>query len=177
MTTDVASQQEGGTPWWLVLIQGIAAFVVGMLLLTSPRASTVVLVQVLGVYWLIAGLFSIVSIFLDSSGWGLKLVSGVVGVLAGLLIVQHPLWSALVLPATAVLLLGFGGIIIGVVYLIQAFGDGGWGIGTLGAISIIFGIIVLAGNTLMIALSLPLVVGIFGVIGGIMAVFQAFRMR
>jgi uncharacterized membrane protein HdeD (DUF308 family) len=175
MTVD-QSNQPIGTAWWLLLLEGAAAIVVGLLLLTSPGASTVIIVQILGIYWLIAGLFALVSIFLDSDDWGWKLLRGVIGIIAGLLIIQHPLWSALILPASAALLLGFGGLIIGVVNLIQALRGGEWGIGILGVISIGFGFLLVA-NPVLGAISLPFVLGIFGVVGGIVAVIQAFRRR
>ncbi|MBV9454528.1 MAG: hypothetical protein JOZ19_10470 [Rubrobacter sp.] len=42
------------------------------------------LVQVTGFFWLIDGVLRIVSIFVDSSSWGWKLVGGIIGVLAGM---------------------------------------------------------------------------------------------
>jgi uncharacterized membrane protein HdeD (DUF308 family)/predicted flap endonuclease-1-like 5' DNA nuclease len=175
-STAVSPRERGGVPWWLVLIEGIAAIVVGLLLLTQPAVTTVVLVQLLGLYWLISGIFSIISIFIDSSMWGWKLFAGVLGILAGILIIQHPLWSALLVPTTFVFLLGFWGLIIGIVQIIQAFRGAGWGMGVLGVLSVIFGLFLL-GNAFLGALSLPLVLGIFGVVGGIIAVFGSFRIR
>jgi uncharacterized membrane protein HdeD (DUF308 family) len=46
----------------------------------------------------------------------------------------------------------------------------------LGALSIVFGIILLA-NTLIAAATLPIVLGIFGIAGGILAIIMAFRIR
>ena len=53
---------------------------------------------------------------------------------------------------------------------------GGWGIGILGVLSIIFGLILLF-NPVIGALILPYVLGIFGIIGGIAALVMAFRLR
>ncbi len=80
-------------PWWLVLIQGIAGVIIGLLLLINPLKTTVFLVQFLGIYWFVSGIFGIVSIFLDKSMWGWKLFAGLLGIFAGVLILQHPLWS------------------------------------------------------------------------------------
>ncbi|MDX1437629.1 MAG: DUF308 domain-containing protein [Anaerolineales bacterium] len=175
MTTAEATASPG-TPWWLVLLEGIVAIVVGLLLLSSPAMTTAVLVQVLGIYWFIAGIFQIVSIFIDSTGWGWKLFAGIVGIIAGLYIINHPLLSTVLVPATVVLLLGIGGLVIGVINLIRAFQGEGWGIGLLGVISIILGIVLLS-NQFIATLSLPLTLGILAVIGGIVAVIQAFRLR
>jgi uncharacterized membrane protein HdeD (DUF308 family) len=175
MTTSEAMGRST-IPWWLVLIQGIAAIIIGILLLTNPAATTVVIIQVIGIYWLITGIFEIVAIFIDRSGWGWKLFSGIIGILAGIVIIQHPWWSAILVPTTLVLVMGIFGVIIGTINLIQAFRGGGLGIGILGAVSILIGLW-LAFNPLAGALALPFVVGIFAIAGGISALIAAFRMR
>jgi uncharacterized membrane protein HdeD (DUF308 family) len=164
------------TPWWVVLIGGIAGIVVGILLLTNTAAATLFLVQVLGIYWLISGIVSIVQIFIDSTGWGWKLAIGILGIIAGLLIIDHPLYSPLVVGSVAVIILGVQGLIMGVIYLIQAFTGGGWGLGLLGVLSIVFGVLLLA-NVWLATLALPWVFGIFGIVLGLVAVYRAFKMR
>lgn len=177
MTAVTATDQNRSTiPWWVVLLEGIAAIIIGLLLLASPARTTVVLVQLLGIYWLIAGIFQIVAIFIDSSMWGWKLFAGVLGIIAGIIILQHPLWSTLLVPATLVILVGIIGIFIGIVKLIQAFQGGGWGVGILGVLSIILGIILL-GNVWIATLTLPIVLGIFAILGGILALVGAFRLK
>ena len=174
VSVPIAQTQE--IPWWLILIQGIFAVLIGLLLVISPGVTTFVLIQFLGFYWLISGIFGIVSIFIDSSLWGWKLFAGILGILAGLLIIQNPLWSTLVIPSTLVIILGVEGIIIGVVNLIQAFSGGGWGVGILGALSFLFGILLVA-NPLVGAATLVILLGILGLVGGISAIIYAFRVR
>src|SRR6266702_3648835 len=87
-----------GGPWWLVMIAGITVFIVGLLLLISPGMILLVLVQLLGAYWLVTGILSLVSLCIDRTLWGLKLVSGILGVLAGLVVLRDPLWSAILVP-------------------------------------------------------------------------------
>ena len=176
MTTATASQEGPTEPWWLVLLEGIALVILGLMLLTDPAATTVVLIQFLGIYWLVKGIFELVSMFIDHRQWGWKLFSGILGIIAGILILQHPLWSALLVPATLVWLLGFFGIIMGCISLFQAFKGAGWGVGVLGVLSIIFGLYLLA-NTLISTLSLPWVVGIFALIGGVVVIWNSFKVR
>ncbi|MEJ2599147.1 MAG: DUF308 domain-containing protein [Anaerolineales bacterium] len=163
-------------PWWAILIQGIFSLLIGLLLLISPGVTTFVLIQFLGFYWLISGIFGIVTIFIDSSLWGWKLFAGILGILAGLAIIQNPLWSTLIVPSILVIILGVEGMIIGVVSLIQAFSGGGWGAGILGALSILFGLLLVA-NPLIAAGTLVILMGILGLVGGIIAIFYAFRVR
>lgn len=165
-----------GMPWWLVLIEGIFAAIVGLLLFSAPGMTTAVLVQFLGIYWLVAGFIRIISIFIDSDMWGWKLLAGILGVVAGLLILQHPLWSPFVVGATLIIILGLVGIIFGIIGLVQAIRGSGWGEGILGVLSIVLGCLLLA-NVWVAALATPWILGAFAVIGGIAAVVQAFRMR
>ncbi len=52
--TAYAERTEGTTiPWWVVLLEGIAAVVIGILLLTAPGITLLALVQVTGFFWLI----------------------------------------------------------------------------------------------------------------------------
>jgi uncharacterized membrane protein HdeD (DUF308 family)/predicted flap endonuclease-1-like 5' DNA nuclease len=163
-------------PWWLVLIEGIAAIIVGILLFAKPAATMIVLIQFLGVYWLITGIFSLVSLFWDRSDWGWKLFNGILGVLAGILIIQNPLWSTLLVPTTLAIVIGVTGIIIGMIQLIQAFRGGGWGIGVLGALSILLGFLLIA-RPVVAGLALPWVLGGFLIAGGLLALFAAFGLR
>lgn len=169
-------EEKNLIPWWLVLIQGIAALIIGIFLLTAPGATTLFLVQFMGIYWLVSGIFQIVAIFVDSTAWGWKLFAGILGILAGIVVLNHPLWSALLVPATLIIILGVQGIIFGIIGLVQAFQGAGWGAGILGALSIIFGLVLLF-NPILGATALPWVLGIFGIVGGIAGIIGAFRMK
>lgn len=163
-------------PWWVVLIEGIAAIIMGFLLLIQPASTMVVIIQFLGIYWFITGIIDIVRIFIDRTAWGWKLFSGIIGILAGLAIIQYPLWATVLVPATLVWLFGFFGIIIGVIGIVQAFQGAGWGAGILGVLSILFGILLLT-NAFAAALTTPFIFGLLGIVGGIAAIVMAFRMR
>jgi uncharacterized membrane protein HdeD (DUF308 family) len=176
MTTTAQRMEESGVPWWLILIEGIALIILGLLFLTNPAATTLFAIQVLGIYWLIKGIFAIVAIFIDSTRWGWKLLIGILGIVAGLIILQHPLWSPLVVGSALIIILGIEGLIMGVVEIIQAFQGAGWGSAILGVISIIIGIWLLA-NIGAATLALPWAVGILAIIGGIIAIVAAFRAR
>lgn len=176
--TDVSmnAPQTQEIPWWLILLQGIFSVLIGVLLLISPGVTTLVIVQFLGFYWLIGGIFGIVSIFIESSLWGWKLFAGILGILAGIAVIQHPLWSTLMIPGTLVVILGIEGIIIGVVNLIQAFSGGGWGVGILGALSILIGLLLIA-NPLLGAATLVILLGGLSLIGGVISIIYAFRVH
>ena len=175
MTAFVEGTEETGFPWWLVLLEGIEAAIVGLFLLTAPGATLFVLIQALGIYWLVGGIFRIISIFIDNSLWGWKLVGGVFGILAGIVVLQHPLWSSVLVPAVYLVVLGIQGLVLGGVSLVIAFRGEGWGVGILGALSIVFGLVLLFNVWIGVAF-LPFVLGVFGIVGGV-AIVMAFVMR
>jgi uncharacterized membrane protein HdeD (DUF308 family) len=175
--TQFAEGTEGtGLPWWLVLLEGIAAVIIGLFLLTAPGATLFVLIQVLGIFWLVGGIFRIIGIFIDTSLWGWKLIGGVLGILAGIVVLQHPIWSTVLVPGIYVIILGIQGLLLGGVTLVTAFQGEGWGVGILGVLSIVFGLVLLFNPWIGVAI-LPLLLGAFGIVGGIAAIVAAFRMR
>ena len=163
-------------PWWIPLIEGIDLLIVGILLLTSPIETTLRLTRILGLFWFVGGIFEIVSIFIDRSAWGWKLIGGIIGILAGYYILTTPALGAIILGFTLVIVLGIQAIVLGVVNIIQALRGAGWGIGILGVINIIFGVILL-GNSLIATATLPWVLGAVAVVGGISTILLALRLR
>jgi uncharacterized membrane protein HdeD (DUF308 family) len=170
------SEQKRAMPWWIPLIEGIALLIVGVLLLTSPIETTLRLTRILGLFWFVGGIFEIVSIFIDRSAWGWKLIGGLIGLWAGYYLIMTPVAGALILGFTVIVFLGIQALLMGIVHLVQALRGAGWGIGLLGIINLIFGVILLS-NTLIGIASLPLIIGIFAIIGGIGTIFMAFRLR
>ncbi len=176
MTASVSEVK--GLPWWLVLLNGVAVLIIGVLLLTSPAATVIVMVQLLAIYWLIAGIFQIVAIFIDSTGWGWNLFAGLLSIIAGVIILrENAIMGALVITSVFVLILGIQGLIYGGISIIQGFqGHTSWGQVILGVLSIIFSIYLLS-NIWLGVVALPWVFGIFAVVGGIMAIVTAFKMK
>ena len=169
-------REEMSFPWWLVLLEGIFAAIFGFLLLVAPGATLIFLVQVLGFYLLIEGILRLVSIFLDSSLWGLKLAIGILGLLAGIVVLNHPLISAIAIPTYIVYVVGFLAMFEGIVGLVHAFRGGGLGAGILGVLTSIFGLILVL-NPLIGLVALPFVLGGFMLVGGIGAIVASFRLR
>lgn len=176
MSLTQPQQEAKAIPWWLVLIEGIALIIIGGFLLTSTGRATVFIIQVMGFYWIISGIFQLISLFMDRTAWGWKLFAGIISILAGAIVVGQPLMSTVVVLSVAIIILGVQGLVYGGIGIYQAFKGAGWGAGILGAISMVFGIILL-GNTLIAAATLPWVLGIFGIVGGIFAIVAAFKMK
>ena len=135
MAKAVSMEAVPTTTWWIYLLEGIGAILIGFLLLTAPAATVVAITIFLGFYWLFVGVLELVRMFVDRSvPWYWSLLIGLLGIAAGLLVLNHPLFAAVLLPATLVIYLGVLGIIIGVLAIIGGFAGGGMG-------SFIFGVL------------------------------------
>jgi uncharacterized membrane protein HdeD (DUF308 family) len=171
-----AGGRAAALPWGLVLVEGIVLALLGLVLLVAPGASLVFLVWLLGIYLVIAGIFRIVGIFLDSASWGWKLAAGILCLIAGLAILSNPLWSTTLASTWLVILVGFLAMLQGAAGLIVALQGGGWGMGALSVLGILLGLLLVI-NPLIGVAALTLILAIFMLIGGVGAVIQAFRMR
>jgi uncharacterized membrane protein HdeD (DUF308 family) len=175
--TSVALPTPRSNIWWLFLLQGIAAIILGLMLITAPGATLLVMVTFLGFYWLIEGILALVHIFVDRSvPWVWSLLIGIVGIAAGILVVRHPLLAALTVPTVLVIILGVQGIIMGVFEIISGFSGGGIGSFILGVINLLIGALLLS-SPATAALAVPLVFGIILLVEGIGLIIWAFRSR
>jgi uncharacterized membrane protein HdeD (DUF308 family) len=108
----------------------------------------------------------------------MEAVHRIISVIAGSYILMYPIASALALPRIFVLVLGFWGLMNGVVLLIMAFRGAGWGAGILGVLEIVFGVLLVANYAALgMGLTFLWTAAWFGVIGGIVLIVQAFRMQ
>ena len=169
-------------PWWVILMAGIAATIVGAILLWGSLDLKVetylILIAVLGIYWLVQGILDLVSIFVDHSMWGWKLFIGIISIIAGAAVLAYPVVAAVSLPKIFALVLGFWGLINGIVLLVMAFRGAGWGAGILGVLGIIFGVALIANYSVPgVGLATLWVIALTAFFGGIVLIVQAFRQR
>jgi uncharacterized membrane protein HdeD (DUF308 family) len=163
--------------WWIFLLEGIAAIIFGILLLTAPAATLVALSVFLGLYLLFIGVIELVRVFVDRSvPWYWSLLIGVLGIIAGIVVLNHPLITALAIPTAVVVYLGVLAIIMGVIGIIGGLSGGGFGSFLLGLASLIIGILLL-GSPLTTAIAVPFVFGIILLIEGVLLIVWAFRVR
>jgi len=166
----------GFYPWWVLLIQGIIALILGIFLLTSPGMTQLVLITFLGAYWFVSGIFTLFSAAGDQANRGMKILLGILGIILGLAILAYPLYSAFIVPFIFIIMVGVWALILGGIHLYQGLTGGGWGVGLLGLLSVIIGIIILI-NPYLATIALPFVLGILGIIFGFAAIVGAFMVR
>jgi uncharacterized membrane protein HdeD (DUF308 family) len=176
MAQDVPLTPDEGLPWWLAVFEGVVLIALGLLSFSAPGTTLAVLVQVVGLYWLIGGILGLVSLIGNRSGWVLRVLASVLGIIAGVAIVQHPLWSTVLVPATLVVFVGAVGAVKGFLDLIHGISDRSWSVSLLGVAGIVLGLILLA-NPLLGAAVLPFLIGSVALVGGIVALFLAWGER
>ena len=113
----IFSREVGAGYRILNLIFGIVLLAGGVLLLRNLVEGSIVLgiglAVVIGIGWIVQGILSFVAVGKGrSSGWGIA--SGVIGILAGLVVLAVPGWSLAwlaVITGIILLILGIGGIV------------------------------------------------------------------
>ncbi len=176
MTTAELQSQKSDI-WWIFLLQGIAGVILGLMLITAPGATLLAILTFLGFYWLITGVLALVRVFVDRSiPWIWSIFSGFVGVVAGLLVLRHPLVAMVTAPTVLVIVLGVQALIMGALEIIEAVKGGGVGSFILGVLNLVVGLLLLT-SPVSAALMVPLVFGVLLLIEGVAHIFWAFRIR
>jgi len=162
--------------WWSVLLEGIIATIIGIFLLYEPIATTILLVQILAIFWLVEGIFSVIKalIFTKNGKW--KLLSGILSIIVGVVILMYPIISPYIVLRLLMVFIGILALVNGAVIITSALKGGGWGTGILGVLTIVLGLLLLT-NSLVGVIVLPWVFGVFFVIGGIGAIIWGIKMR
>lgn len=177
-TTNALEFKAHRAPWWVALIGGLFNILLGVLLLTVPVKTVLVLVLTLGYYWVFSGIFTLVYMFVDRDGWIWKLISGGLSILAGIYILRYPLIGAVTIPALVVLFLGIQAFIVGAASLVVAFKGGGWSAALVGVLNLIFGAVLVANwASLSSVITLVWVVAIVSLVGGAIQVVRAIMQR
>ena len=180
MTTTAA--QPKGRPWWLTLIMGIAAVAIGGILLfgslTAQARTYLLLVQLVGIWWLVDGISTLIYMFIDRRAWGWKLFSGIVGLIAGGWILIYPVYAAIALPRIFLLIIGIWGLIYGIQMIVANLRTREWGAVVLGAVTLVLGLILVANaDEVGWGLSLISIAAWFAFLGGFVVIYRAFRDR
>jgi uncharacterized membrane protein HdeD (DUF308 family) len=170
--------------WWIPLLQGVAALIIGLMLFTRPGATLVALTIFLGAYWLVGGIFDIVGAVSRRESdrhWAFELASGILAVLVGLFLLGRPILGAIATSLAVVTLLAIGAILSGIFDIAWAVrvrneiqGEG-WII-LLGVLSVLLGLTLLASPLLSVA-ALAQFAALLAIIGGIALIITAFRLR
>lgn len=181
-----ATLEGAASYWWLLLLQGIAAVLIGWWLLTRPIGTTLVLVQFLGLYWLVAGVVDVIRSIVEKDGdhrvW--QLFGGIIGIIAGLFVLNNPLFAGVLTPAVFMWMIAFAFIINGVIriFLGNKESDAGethrsWGSFFVGLFYALFGLLLLAMPLGASVATMVLTAGVLAIVGGIGMVVFSIKLK
>ena len=166
--------------WWLLLLRGIAGVIFGVLAFIWPGLTLVTLVLLYGAFALVDGVLSLVAAFTGSAKpvptWWLVVV-GLLGIAAGIITFAWPGITAILL----ILFIGAWALVHGIFEIIGAIQlrkeiDNEWWLILSGALSVIFGLIVLTAPGAG-ALGLIWAIAAYSIVFGILFIGLALRLR
>ena len=97
----------------LSAILGVLSIIVGWALLRTPFQSVEVFIFVIGIFFLIQGVMTFIGAFARKAGRNWGIASGILGIIAGLIVLTYPISSAV----TLALIAGIWLIILGVMQI------------------------------------------------------------
>ncbi len=167
---------NGTISWWAIVILGFASLLLGFLVSTRSLSDAVFLVRGFGLFWLLSGIFSLVMYFSKQCRSALLVLAGILGLAAGLLVIQNLFWSPVIPITSVVTALGVLGLLIGATYLLLAFQLRDWGAGIIGAIGFLYGAMLIL-YTIVQFKGFLTVLSLLGMLWGIAAVLLAYRLH
>lgn len=167
-----------GRVWWLLLIGGLISLVMGVLAISWPSKTVVVVAVLFAIYLIVSGIFEIVRSFSSGLTGGtrvLLLITGVLSVILGVFAIRSATLNAVDLL----------GIFVGIAFIFRGFASlfmgfdskegRGWNI-FFGLIMLVGGVVVLSQPALSLV-TLAWVVGIWLMVIGIYEIIAAFIVR
>lgn len=98
----------------LSAILGVLSIIIGFALLRTPFQSVEVFIFVIGIFFLIQGVMTFIGAFSHKQGRNLGILSGLLGIIAGLIVLTYPMSSAV----TLALIGGIWLIILGIMQVV-----------------------------------------------------------
>ena len=167
--------------WWLNLVRGIVALLIGILILVWPQTVHVFFVNFLAMYWLSSGLVSLQWGRSTHQEKGLWLVAGLLGVIVGAAILLRPVYQYALNPVLAVRIFGVLAVFVGLSRIFGRFT-------TINMVhqrsqgSLFLGVFEAGLGLLLIFSDMPepftkLLAGGWAFLGGILLILQSLQLR
>jgi uncharacterized membrane protein HdeD (DUF308 family) len=167
--------------WKLFLIEGVILVILGLAAVMLPLIATIAVAVVIGWIFLLSGVVGLLSTFRMRSapGFWWSLLSGILGVVAGIVLLRWPLSGAFSLTLVLTLFLVLEGI-VSIMYALEHRRElsGRWGMMLVsGVVDLILAAIIYAGLPGTAAWAIGLLVGINMVFGGSALIAMALHAR
>jgi uncharacterized membrane protein HdeD (DUF308 family) len=173
--------KEFSDRWWIIALRGLVALILGLVLITYPGKSLVVVTWIVGLWALIEGLILMISSLFkhkEIEGWGMVFLQGLLGVALGLALMAIPQISLGIL----FFLVGLWFVLVGIVLIVQAIEirkeimGGEWIMIATAILSIIFGMLMMGNLQVSVAVA-GFLIGVMMLIMGIMTIAFGFQLK
>ena len=145
-----AKHPERRAAFWITLARSALATALGLALILEPAKTRPFLVNFIGVFWLVGGLMNLRWGASGERAQRLSIIIGIIGIVAGVLVLSRFLLAQLVGEAPILLLLGTIAVLTGIVHAFEGFRIGpnhqrqrSWTSTLLGGFEIMLGVVVL----------------------------------
>jgi uncharacterized membrane protein HdeD (DUF308 family) len=98
----------------LSAILGVLSIIIGWALLRTPFQSVEVFIYVIGIFFLIQGVMTFIGAFARKAGRNWGIASGILGIIAGIIVLTYPISSAV----TLALIAGIWLVILGIMQVV-----------------------------------------------------------
>jgi len=167
--------------WVLFLVEGVVLVVLGATAIVIPPLATLAVTILLGWLFLVSGIMGLVTTFWfrQAPGFWWALISGLLGIVVGVLLLAAPVRGALSLTFVLVaffIVEGVATILFALDHKRQLSGRWGWMLAS-GVVDLLLGAMILAGLPSTAAWAIGLLVGINMVFGGTALAAMALHAR
>jgi uncharacterized membrane protein HdeD (DUF308 family) len=146
-----AKHPERRAALWITLARSVLALALGLALILQPDKSRPILINFIGMFWLAAGIMSLRWGTSGERAQRVSVIVGIVGIVAGVLVLGRFILAQFVGEAPMVLLIGVVAVLTGLVHVFEGFRTGSnrqrqrsWISMLLGVFEIVLGLVVLA---------------------------------
>jgi uncharacterized membrane protein HdeD (DUF308 family) len=166
--------------WWILALRGLAAVIFGVIALLFPGIALLALIYIFAAYALIDGVTAVIVAIQErgaSRRWPILLAEGLISIIFGILAFAWPGVTALFLLYLIAIWAIFTGVMeIAAAFMMRNMVTREWALGIAGALSIIFGILLIINPGTGIITVLWLL-GIYAIVFGVLLIIRAFQFR
>ena len=180
MTATVPQVSTLASNWWALALRGVVAILVGVIAFTLPNVTLTALVFLFGAYALVDGVLAIAAAIRglrEHERWGWLLISGIAGVVVGVVAFMMPSVGALaIIWLVAAWALATGGLEIAAGIRLRKLIEGEWILLLVGVLSVILGVLIAMRPGIGAAVIVAWI-GVYALISGIVILVLAFKIR
>ncbi len=157
------------------LAGGLTALIFGAILTFRQDAAIGVVALLLGLWWLIQGAFMLFSVLIDRTDALWKILLGILGVAAGVVVLANPVQTGQLLGSALAIVLGVMGLLTGIIAIVGGFRGGGIASILFGVVSGAIGLLLLffpSGSFDLMVTIIGIILMVEGVIAVVLAVTQ-----